>query len=1226
MNQSPNAGPQTTLFAAIFNRLPDPGTTNQYTPLAVLEFDPGETDLVVNGGSVFKALPTPLDLPAGFQGVIAAWGYLSRDQTTGSEAYGDAETGAPAWSLAPAGGQVSFLAPVYGPENAPGSYPSIRDKGVANEYAAGTFQFQASQQGSNFVPVNNPANAAFGGTLGMQFDVNSDVLVTSLGVYVDSQTSAAFRSGALPDRDQLFAAIFDRDTGNLLGQATFAPGDPNLVQYGSSLYLTLQTPLLLQAGFHGVIGAWGYMTQGVPNSGLEYADAFTNTPPWTLSTGAGLITPLQPLQSPDDGSCPTTPDKGASNEYAAGSFQFAAPSYFQVDPTPADDPGPAVFGPNDTLKIVTRNFVVGGYLALGGSVQNGGSASPDGLLAAAAPSGLAPGATVTLLQDGKVVATTTVDANGDYQFVGLKPGKYTVQETVPAGYREASALLPDQSFLAPQLANLFGGKPYQTLSAALVDLNDDGTVDLAAIVLDPSSGLPLLVVSPGNGGTYGAPVFVSGLALGSMKVVAADLNGDGEPDLAVLRGDGTIDLFTNQGKLQFGLTSSYFSLSSAVGAGVTAVDMAGGAFDQDGTDGLAVAYAGGTAGLGGVVIFRPGMTPVNFTLPQVPGAVAVGDVNGNGTPDVVVNDGTALAIVYCLPLTHIFQLKLVATDLTGLPGPVAIANLNGDSRPDILAAAGGQVEYFRQNIGSFFGVDLGTVPAGVSIRSLITEDFNGDGMVDVAVLLSDGRLALYQDHASTGLTTDELPQLSSPVPAALGMTAGDVNSDGRPDLLLWTSQGLNVLQNQVTLTPASQTATLSPRSSASLDFVNISTGLISGIVFHDVNRTGSRDAADQGMPGVLVFLDIADTGVYDPAVDPSTTTSALGEYTFDAGLDGSPLPDGQYRVGVVTGAGYVQTGASGLRNVNVTGGAPTGPVDFGLADRLLGTVAASQVETGASLSLNLGTPADAGHQLVFHLDAGGLAGVGINNDSGLVTVNVPLNQAVGTYMLTVRATDPFDPTQTESESLTVAVTSLPNVAYFQAIYRTVLGRPADNAGLTFWVGQLGAGASRTQVAAGFWGSAEHLGLEVDSLYATYLHRVPDQAGRAFWVHALATGTSVQDLSARFLLSTEYSSTHADTASFISGLYADVLGRMESAAEAEFWGALAASSLTREEVARFFLTSPEQARHTVESLYSALLGRAADPNGLMFWTSNLQSGQLSADQIGEAMIASDEFFQ
>jgi protocatechuate 3,4-dioxygenase beta subunit len=40
--------------------------------------------------------------------------------------------------------------------------------------------------------------------------------------------------------------------------------------------------------------------------------------------------------------------------------------------------------------------------------------------------------------DGRLVATTTTDGNGDYSFTGLRPGTYTVQEIQPLGYLQGS--------------------------------------------------------------------------------------------------------------------------------------------------------------------------------------------------------------------------------------------------------------------------------------------------------------------------------------------------------------------------------------------------------------------------------------------------------------------------------------------------------------------------------------------------------------------------------------------------------------------------------------------------------------------------------------------------------------------------------------------------------------------------------------------------------------------
>jgi hypothetical protein len=163
------------------------------------------------------------------------------------------------------------------------------------------------------------------------------------------------------------------------------------------------------------------------------------------------------------------------------------------------------------------------------------------------------------------------------------------------------------------------------------------------------------------------------------------------------------------------------------------------------------------------------------------------------------------------------------------------------------------------------------------------------------------------------------------------------------------------------------------------------------------------------------------------------------------------------------------------------------------------------------------------------------------------------------------------------------------------------------------------------IATGFWDSEEHRGLEVDQLYVTYLHRAADAFGRAFWVNSLLGGASEDQVAEGFLTAAEYRQAHAGTDAYLTGLYADVLGRAPDAAGLDYWQAAAQSGQSPAQLADGFLGSLEADEQRVNGYYRNYLGRDADSAGAQAWLSLLQSGQLSPAQVGQAFLASDEFF-
>jgi hypothetical protein len=176
------------------------------------------------------------------------------------------------------------------------------------------------------------------------------------------------------------------------------------------------------------------------------------------------------------------------------------------------------------------------------------------------------------------------------------------------------------------------------------------------------------------------------------------------------------------------------------------------------------------------------------------------------------------------------------------------------------------------------------------------------------------------------------------------------------------------------------------------------------------------------------------------------------------------------------------------------------------------------------------------------------------------------------------------------------------------LYRDILGRQADPAGLNNYVNQLRQGAARSAVAQALLQSAEHLSAEVTSYYETFLNRAPDSAGLAHWVAALQTGATQQQLVLSFITSAEFVNQHASHTQYVTALYNEVLGRSPDVGSAGWVGALDNGTLSEAQVAGIFINSGEALRDVVDAYYMAYLVRPADSQGEAGFVKALQSGQ------------------
>ena len=209
------------------------------------------------------------------------------------------------------------------------------------------------------------------------------------------------------------------------------------------------------------------------------------------------------------------------------------------------------------------------------------------------------------------------------------------------------------------------------------------------------------------------------------------------------------------------------------------------------------------------------------------------------------------------------------------------------------------------------------------------------------------------------------------------------------------------------------------------------------------------------------------------------------------------------------------------------------------------------------------------------------------------------------------------------------------------LYEAALDRPADQAGLDFWIGAVQHGHSLHGLAADFlgcgefqarFGGASDDAAFVDRLYQNVLGRAGEQGGRDFWVGSLHHGTTRAEVLVAFSESAENKAGTAalarngiwdrsEAAAEVARLYDTVLGRLPDAAGLAAWrDAVEHGGATLVQVADAFAASAEfharygalDDRGFAEALYRNTLHRAPDQAGLDHWAEALRHGASRAE--------------
>jgi hypothetical protein len=407
-------------------------------------------------------------------------------------------------------------------------------------------------------------------------------------------------------------------------------------------------------------------------------------------------------------------------------------------------------------------------------VANGASASVSVLEGGAGGTFAAPVA-ITGVGQPRRVALADLDRDGVLDLAVLD-GAAAPRIVTFRGNPLASPL-----FVAtPYAVGLTGSSSPQAL--AVGDFTSDGRADLVAalwstsqvaLVKNDDSGSTCLASSFGAAPSYGA-------GSGPVAAAAADLDGDGRPDLVVADQTGSAVSVLRGTPGGYGPPASYAVTPAP--RGVATAD-----FDFDGKADVVAAL--GSAGAGKVKLFMGDGTGLLAAGAEVGAgsnlsAAVVGDFDGNGTPDVAVTSEGTNEVLVLLGDGAGGLGAPIATAVGAQPRALAVGGFGGLG-PDLAVSCSGSNAVWvlrRTGPGSFV---VGPTPSvGTEPWGLVVGDADGDAFPDIVTAdHGGGTVTVLKNDGAGGFLPTTHPVDGSPTGVALLR----VDNTARNDIVVSTA-------------------------------------------------------------------------------------------------------------------------------------------------------------------------------------------------------------------------------------------------------------------------------------------------------------------------------------------------------------------------------------------------------------------------------------------------------
>jgi hypothetical protein len=522
-------------------------------------------------------------------------------------------------------------------------------------------------------------------------------------------------------------------------------------------------------------------------------------------------------------------------------------------------------------------------------------------------------ATISSCTDTSII--TTVPSGASYQPITVTNNNGTAYSKLSftVTFSDASTPFTPNSFLPKNDITT----SYYPHAISIADFNNDGKPDVV-VPKGSSSTVSVLTNTSANGTiSFSSPLELTAAGNSHECAATGDLDGDGKPDLVIANtwNTSSISIFRNT---TTGATIS-FALKLDYAADNAPYSVAISDLDGDGKPDIITANNGSDH----ISLFRNTSTPGNISFdnridisaPTVPYSVVANDLDGDGKPELIYmtqNTSSNLSVMKNKSVKGSFAFDNPIV-LANLPAPFvpAVGDLDGDGLPDIAASCGGGYIVVKKNTStpgnlSFSGLQM-TFSTADYAECVAIADIDGDGKPDLAATNRGTKsVSVLRNTSSSGSISfdSHVDYTVGDIPIFLAVA--DLNGDQRPDIVAANSSStfISILTNAIGANITPTITSFTPSSGTGGTTVTIKGTNFTGttaVTFGGINAASFTVNADTMITAVLGQGNSGDVAVTTPKGTASVPGFAfngptISSFTPTVGVAGTTV--------VITGTNF----------------------------------------------------------------------------------------------------------------------------------------------------------------------------------------------------------------------------------------------------------------------------------------------------------------------------------